>query len=101
MYNEDMAVDFHNDEPCFHEKADRIEYRLVQGTSFEGLSIRGIYYDKQNKIVGYDPFPLSPLAGSKQEVVVTLVDMFKSIDEMLDATKKPVLDEAKLEAKFK
>lgn len=78
--------------------ADRVEYRLVAGTSFEGVSIRDIYYDKNNRIIGWGRFPLSFLGATAKDVAKDLVNAMQHIDDMLEATKKPILDEAKLEA---
>lgn len=78
-------------------KTKKNEYRIVNGTSFEGLSIREVYLDKNNKIVNWGKYPASPLAGSKQEVIQDLIEIMKSIDDMLEATKKPILEEETLE----
>lgn len=77
---------------------DRVEFRLVYGTSWEGLSIRCIYYDVHGNIVGYDKKPLTPLSGTREEAIGYLVDMMKNIDEMLEGAQKPIMKESELEA---
>lgn len=79
---------------------DSVEYRLVYGASVEGLSIRDIYYDRNHKVVAWGRKPLSIPAQSKEEIVSDILDAIRQLDDMLEATKKPVLDELKLEAKL-
>lgn len=102
MYNKDMQTTNQDPEDnCLNCNADRMEFRLVRGTSYEGLSIRGFYYDKNNELIGWDPLPLSPLAATKEEAIGFLVDMMKNMDDMFEAAKKPIISEAKLEQEFK
>lgn len=77
-----------------------MEYRVVRGTSHEGLSIRSIYYDKLNNIVDWDDEPQSALTGNVQELVTYLIEAFKSVEDMVEATKKPIIDEGILEEKL-
>lgn len=78
--------------------AVNMEYRLVNGMSFEGLSIRDIYYDKQGRIVGWGRFPLSSLTATPKEMAKELVEAMKHIDDMLIAAQKPPLEEILMEA---
>lgn len=75
-----------------------IRYRMVRGSSVEGISIREIYYDDKDKVIGWDDELSSPPGGSPQDIIEWLIFMFKDFDEMLEATKQPVIDEADLES---
>ena len=109
LYNRDMDMatedfddtDHDENHECLNCRADRMEFRLVRGTSYEGLSIREIYYDENNNMIGYGSIPLSPPTDTKQATIQELIEMFKSIDDMLTAAKRPILDEGKLEATFR
>src|ERR1039458_3339679 len=41
-------------------------YRLMRGTSFEGISIRDVINDKDGKIAGWSPPVSSPVASVKE-----------------------------------
>ena len=86
--------DGHHDESLTLVKlAEKVEYRLVQGDNYEGLSVREVYYDKQNKVVGWGYIPLTAITYSSKQLVAELVHAMKHLDDMLAATKKPILDE--------
>lgn len=78
----------------------RIEYRLMQGTNYEGVSIREVYLNEKNEIEGWSEEPVLILAANKQEVVEGLVEVMRDVDDMLSATKRPILDEADLELRL-
>lgn len=46
----------------------KIVYRLMKGTSIEGVSIREVYYNDKNKIVGWSDEPDSPVEASAEEI---------------------------------
>ena len=100
--NDDYNIHDHaqGTESCVGCNADHFEYRLVRGTSYEGLSIRAIYFDKSNKVIGWDKVPLSPPAGTLKETITYILEIIKSMDDMIEGAKKPVVDEAALEAEF-
>lgn len=79
------------------QKDPKTKYRLVRGLSYEGISIREIYYDETGRLVGWSQEPLSPLAPTAEELRQEIINSFKELDDMLEATKEPVLDEIDLE----
>ena len=78
------------------KQAERVSYRLVYGDKYEGLSVREVYYDKKNKIVGWGESPMSATTPSTKQLVRELIDAMHHIDDMLEATKKPILEEKAL-----
>lgn len=78
---------------------DSWEYRLFNGSSFEGVSLRVVYYDKKKNIVGWTNEPILTLASRTEEVRKFIVEAMKDLDDMLAATQKPIIDERGLEAK--
>lgn len=77
-------------------------YRLVMGNQYEGLSLRQVIYDKDNgKIIGWNPEPLHRPVSSVGDVRELLVHEMHELDDMLEATKEPILDESKLEKELK
>lgn len=80
---------------------EKIVYRLVYGTSWEGISVRQIYYDKDGNMLDWSRFPLLTLAASVPEVQAEVVKIMNTADEMLEATKLPVIREDRLEAGYK
>lgn len=78
------------------KQAERVSYRLVSGDNYEGLSVREVYYDKKNKIVGWGEFPMSATTQSTKQLVRELIEAMHHIDNMLEATKKPILEEKAL-----
>lgn len=82
------------------KKIHKWEYRLMYGSSWEGLSIREVYYDKDNKIVGWSRQPILTLTDTAQDIKTEIVQVFKDLDNMLEATNKPVLNELELEEKL-
>lgn len=77
------------------------EFRLVKGTYFEGISVREIYFNEKGNIIGWSLEPILTQAGYVKEVVEDIVEAMKDLDDMLVATKKPVLEESVLEGIFK
>lgn len=75
-------------------------YRLIKGSYYEGISIREVYFNEKGSIIGWSLEPILTQAGYVKEVVEDIVDSMKELDDMLDATKKPVLEEAILEGLF-
>jgi hypothetical protein len=75
------------------------EYRLMQGTSFEGISIRDVVTDKEGKIAGWSAPVSSPVASVK-EAQEDLELTIKELTDVREAFGQPVLDEAKLEAEM-
>lgn len=95
------AVHDHDDGcDCVCHGASRMEYRMVRGTNFEGVSIRDIYYDENDNIIGWGILPLTFLAAKPEDIRADLVDAMKHIDDMLEATNKPMLDEERMEEKL-
>lgn len=78
----------------------KTEFRVVRGTSHEGVSIRTIYYDKNNKICGWDVEPVSPLASNVKDLLQDIVEAVENLDDMLTATKLPILEESQLESEY-
>lgn len=68
-------------------------YRLMNGSTVEGLSIREVSYDEDGGVVDWSPFPASIEGESAEELKFDL-------REMLEALDKPTLDEAELEQKL-
>jgi hypothetical protein len=90
MFNNDSH---YNESLSLIKEAEKVEYRLVQGDNYEGISVREVYYDKENKVVGWGYMPLTALTSSSNQLVKELVHAMKHLDDMLAATKKPILDE--------
>lgn len=65
-------------------------YRLVNGSSIEGLSIREVVYDDDGAVVDWAPFPAIIEGASREELK-------SDLEEMLGVLKQPILDEAELE----
>ena len=78
-----------------------IRYRMIRGNSIEGISIREVYYDDEDKIIGWSDESETPPGGSPKDIIEWFKFMFEDFNEMLEATKQPVLDEAELEASVK
>lgn len=68
----------------------------MQGISWEGISVREVFYNKNKRIEGWSKQPVLVLAGTREEVIESIVDLMGDLDKMLEATKEPVLDESKL-----
>jgi hypothetical protein len=85
---------------CTHDKNCSCEetwgYRLMLGSTHEGLSIREVIYDRKGRIVGWHPRPLGECVSSVAAVKRQLVEDMRDLDAMLEATDKPILDEAEL-----
>ena len=90
MFNGDKH---HDESLSLVKEAEKVEYRLVQGDNYEGISVREVYYDKENKVVGWGYIPLTAITHSSKQLVTELVHAMKHLDDMLAATKKPILDE--------
>lgn len=73
------------------------EYRLMKGTSFEGISIREVVIDDEGKIVDWSEEPIFVLAPTKKEAKEDLTFVLDDIKDMFQAFGKPTLDEADLE----
>ncbi len=88
---------------CHHGHDDDMDgltpgYRVMMGKRREGYSIREVLYDDKKKIVAWNPEPVADHEESIDDIKSYLVMEMQEIDEMLEATKRPVLDEALLEA---
>lgn len=76
----------------------KVEYRVVNGTSYEGLSIREVYFDTNGKIISYSKLPLICLASSTGEIKQEIVKSMQDLDKMLECLNKPILEEHYLES---
>jgi hypothetical protein len=103
----DVADDFHDhdDDSLDHEcecpchDGGKHEYRLMRGYDIEGISIREVVCDKNDKIVGWASPELMPTATIKE----AKENLEYTIDDLMDmhtAFDKPILDEVKLEAEL-
>lgn len=68
-------------------------YRLMNGSSIEGMSIREVFYDEDGDVDDWSPYPASVEGDSVKELKFDL-------REMLSALTEPVLEEAELEEKL-
>lgn len=93
----DDGYEVENCECTCHDENAKHEYRLMRGTSIEGLSIREVAYDEQGNIHCWTP-PLVPPCGDKKEVSETLKAVIEDFMNMYQALDKPVIDELELEA---
>lgn len=82
-----------------HEDMDGLTpgYRVMMGKRREGYSLREVLYDDKNVIVGWNPEPVANHEESIDDIRESLVIEMQELDEMLEATKRPILDEALLE----
>lgn len=83
---------------CPHCDSHHSNYRVVKGTSYEGLSFRKVFYDEQEVILGWSEEPV--LIGQEptvKELAARLIETVSAIEEMLQAIHEPILDEAELE----
>ena|SRR3990167_5801062 len=100
-YHDDKENPFNGStEPHFLKNAERVSYRLVWGDNYEGISVREVYYDKKNEIVGWGELPLTAITSSTKQLVKELIEAMHHIDNMFEATKKPILDEKALRKKL-
>lgn len=83
------------------KKVHSWRYRLINGTSWEGISVREVYYDINGNILGWSHEPLLMIASNPDEIKKEIINAMKDLDNMLMATKEPVLDEAYLEETVK
>lgn len=87
---------------CHHSHDDMDEltpgYRVMMGKHREGFSIREVVYDDKNVVVGWNPEPVAGHEESIDDIKRYIVMEMQELDEMLEATKRPILDEALLEA---
>lgn len=72
------------------------EYRLMLGSYHEGVSIREVLVNSAGIIVDWDHEPIFTPVSSVADVKRQLIEEMRDLDEMLEATDKPILDEAKL-----
>jgi hypothetical protein len=75
------------------------EYRLMQGSSVEGISVREVVIDKDGNIASWS-FPISPPGASSKEVREELELTIKELTDVREAFDHPILDEAKLESEM-
>ena len=74
-------------------------YRLMQGSSIEGISIREVVTDKDGDIVGWS-LPLAPPAASSKEMRHEVEETIKELVDMREAFGLPIIDEAQLESEL-
>lgn len=73
------------------------EYRLMRGTSYEGVSIREVLTDDKGNVVDWSEEPIFVLAPTKKEAKEDLGLVLEDVKDMFTAFNKPVLDESELE----
>lgn len=73
------------------------EYRLMEGTNHEGISIREVLLDDEGAIVDWSEEPIFVLAPNKKEAKEDLTVILDDVKDMFIAFKKPILNEAELE----
>lgn len=83
--------------PC-HEGGSH-SYRLMQGSSVEGISIREVITDKSGEVMTWTD-PISPPAASREEAQDDLELQIKELKQMREAFRQPILDELDLEAEI-
>lgn len=74
-------------------RCEHWDYRLMNGSSVEGLSIREVMYDEEGGVVDWAPFPASLEAQSIEEFKIDIKDIEAALD-------KPTLHEAELEERL-
>lgn len=82
---------------CLCHHGGSHEYRLMRGSSIEGISIREVTLDKDGRIVDWS-LPISPLNASVDEAREELEVTIKELTDVRKAFNRPLLDEADLES---
>lgn len=94
---ENSFSDAENDHDCICHGADKVEYRLMRGSSVEGLSIREVAFDNADEIIAWDAYPATIPAGSVNELKMDLDAAISDLMKMREAFNKPLLDETEIE----
>lgn len=95
--DENIIDDSEDNDNCICNGAHKIRYRVIRGSSIEGLSVREVAFDDQEKIIGWGYMPSTPPEGSiddLREGIDSLIDSFIAMKESLEL---PIIDELELE----